>query len=45
MLKPVSIGGTTGQPRTLHNMDFIERLGVKLGDWVESNAAATSSAR
>jgi DNA ligase (NAD+) len=34
-LKPVPIGGTTVSRATLHNMDFIDELGVKIGDWVE----------
>jgi DNA ligase (NAD+) len=34
-LKPVPIGGTTVSRATLHNMDFIDELGIRIGDWVE----------
>jgi DNA ligase (NAD+) len=33
-LAPVAIGGTTVTRATLHNMDFIEDLELKIGDWV-----------
>ena len=34
-LKPVPIGGTMVSRATLHNMDFVDELGVKIGDSVE----------
>jgi DNA ligase (NAD+) len=38
-LAPVPIGGTTVRNATLHNMDEIERLGVKIGDILEVGRA------
>jgi len=33
-LRPVSCGGVTISSATLHNYDEVERLGLKIGDWV-----------
>jgi DNA ligase (NAD+) len=35
VLTPVFIGGTTVSRATLHNADFIERMGLLIGDWVK----------
>jgi DNA ligase (NAD+) len=34
LLEPVFLAGTTVQRSTLHNEDEIQRLGLKIGDWV-----------
>jgi DNA ligase (NAD+) len=38
-LAPVLIGGTTVRNATLHNMDEIDRLAVKIGDFIEVERA------
>ncbi len=35
MLKPVFVGGATIKAATLHNADWIERMGLRIGDWVK----------
>jgi len=39
MLKPVFVGGVTISRATLHNAEWIERMGLKIGDWVKVERA------
>lgn len=39
ILDPVRLGGTTVQRASLHNWDEIDRLQVRVGDWVEIQKA------
>jgi DNA ligase (NAD+) len=34
-LHPVFVGGATIRQATLHNADWIERMGLRIGDWVK----------
>jgi DNA ligase (NAD+) len=35
MLKPVFVGGANIKAATLHNADWIEKMGLRIGDWVK----------
>lgn len=39
LLQPVDVGGVTVSRATLHNMDQVEKLGVKIGDYVKVERA------
>jgi len=39
LLQPVEVGGVTVSRATLHNMDQVEKLGVKTGDYVKVERA------
>ncbi|NQT32303.1 MAG: NAD-dependent DNA ligase LigA [Candidatus Omnitrophica bacterium] len=39
LLKPVEVSGVTVARATLHNMDQVEKLGVKIGDYVKVERA------
>jgi DNA ligase (NAD+) len=39
LLKPVDVGGVTVSRATLHNMDQVEKLGIKVGDHVKVERA------
>jgi len=39
LLQPVEVGGVTVSRASLHNMDQIERLGIKIGDYVKVERA------
>ncbi|MEA3490061.1 MAG: NAD-dependent DNA ligase LigA [Candidatus Omnitrophota bacterium] len=39
LLHPVEVGGVTVSRATLHNMDQVEKLGVKVGDYVKVERA------